>query len=186
MKNEIERMINQSKNKLHTALKVVITGNLIDFVGSHTFDEKILKERLFKPDKEKLAIDDSSDLIKSISKVKSLLYIGDNCGEILLDKIFISSLKKIYPDLKVFVGVRGEPIINDVTIKDAEMIKMEDVAEVISNGDGSPGIILNQVNHNFREVFTQADVIIAKRQGNFGSLIEIENIKYIFYVYGEM
>ncbi len=182
MTEEIKEIIDNSGNKIHTSLKLAIAGNLIDFASSHQFNEIMLRENLLKVDKENLGKDNSKELIQSLLKAKTLLYLGDNCGEIVLDKIFISYLKEVNPDLRVYFGVRGRPIINDVTIEDAEMIKMEEVAEVISNGNGALGTILDKANDKFLEIFNQADVIIAKGQGNFESLsvVKEKNIYYLF------
>lgn len=182
IRKEIEEMIENSEDKLHTALKVAIAGNLIDFASSHEFDERILKECILKMDTESLGRDDSNELIESVSNAKMLLYLGDNCGEIFLDKIFIRYLKEVNPEIRIIFGVRGEPIINDVTIEDAEMVKMREVAEVISNGDGSLGTVIDKVSDDFREIFNQADVVIAKGQGNFESLSDIkkENLYFLF------
>lgn len=180
MIKEIDEMIKNSENQLNTALKAAIAGNLIDFAGNFEFDEKILKECILKIDKEDLGRDESKELIDAVLDAKSLLYLGDNCGEIVLDKIFISYLKRANPELKVFFGVRGRPIINDVTVEDAEMVGMQEVAEVISNGDGSLGTVMDKVSDSFLEIFNQADVVIAKGQGNYESLSEVNKENLFF------
>lgn len=179
---KIRTLIEQSHDKFDTALKIAITANLIDFAANHTFDEAMLLQKIATANEQQLSIDDSKALYKSLKSADTLLYLGDNCGEIVLDKIFIEYIKVTYPNIKVYFGVRGEPIVNDVTLDDADMVRMQEVAEVISNGDSSLGTVIERTTSDFRDVFYQADVIIAKGQGNFESLSEIDcgNIFFLF------
>ncbi len=181
---KVKELINQSQDQFDTALKIAITANLIDFAANHTFDEAMLLRKITTIHEQHLAINDSKELYEELKTAGTLLYLGDNCGEIVLDKIFIECIKQDFPNIKVYFGVRGKPIVNDVTIDDANMVKMQDVAEVISNGDGSLGTVIARTTTAFREVFYQADVIIAKGQGNFESLSEIDrgNIFFLFMV----
>lgn len=171
---KIRTQIDLSPDKLDTALKIAITANLIDFAANHTVDEAMLLQKIADANERRLAIDDSKLLLESLKTARTLLYLGDNCGEIAIDKIFIAYIKAAYPHIKVYFGVRGKPIVNDVTEDDAAMVQMHEAAEVISNGDGSLGTVVARTSPAFREVFYQADVIIAKGQGNFESLSEID------------
>lgn len=175
-------LVDHSNDKFDTALKISITANLIDFAANHTFDETMLLRKITTVNKQQLAIDDSKELYEKLKAADSLLYLGDNCGEIVLDKIFIKYIKEFFPNIKVYFGVRGEPIVNDVTIDDANMVHMQEVAEVISNGDSSLGTVIGRTSTAFKDVFYQTDVIIAKGQGNFESLSEIDrgNIFFLF------
>ncbi|SDE31528.1 damage-control phosphatase ARMT1 family protein [Sporomusa acidovorans] len=182
MAGKIRALINRSNDKFEAALKIAITANLIDFAANHAFDENMLLNKITAANQQPLAIDDSKDLYEKLKAADTLLYLGDNCGEIVLDKIFIENIKAIFPGITVYFGVRGKPIVNDVTVEDAAWVHMEDVAEVISNGDGSLGTVVERTTQDFRDVFYQADVIIAKGQGNFESLSEIDrgNIFFLF------
>ena len=71
---------------------------------------------------QELVIDDSTGLLRELEKTRKLLYLGDNCGEIVLDKLFIEMIRKRYPNLTVLYGVRGRPVVNDVTLEDARMV----------------------------------------------------------------
>lgn len=179
---KVRALINQSHNRFDAALKIAITANLIDFAASHAFDETMLLRKITTANEQHLAIDDSKDLYEKLKGAGTLLYLGDNCGEIVLDKIFIEYIKETFPNIKVYFGVRGQPIVNDVTLDDANMVKMQEVAEIISNGDGSLGTVMERTSTDFRNVFYQADVIIAKGQGNFESLSEVDraNIFFLF------
>ena len=120
--DEIETIIQNSENKFNTALKIAIVGNLIDFAAKHKFDFEMLRQKILNVMNTDLAIDNSKQLYDKLKKAKSVLYIGDNCGEICLDKLFIKYIKKDFPDIKVFFGVRGQAVINDVTYDDAKMM----------------------------------------------------------------
>lgn len=109
-------------------------------------------------------------MYEKLKKADTLLYLGDNCGEIVFDKVFIEYLKDIFPNLKIFYGVRGRPIINDGTLEDAEMVGMREVAKVLDNGDGAPGTVIEDVREEFRRLFYGADIVIAKGQGNYETL----------------
>lgn len=182
LSEKIRNIIAQSPNKFDTALKIAITANLIDFAASHSFDEAMLLKKITNANEQCLAIDDSNILYERLKTAGTLLYLGDNCGEIVLDKIFIEQLRKEFPNINVYFGVRGEPIVNDVTVEDAAMIQMQEVSEVISNGDGSLGTVIEKTSPAFKEIFYKADVIIAKGQGNFESLSEARrgNIFFLF------
>ena len=182
LEGKIRALIEQSQDKFDTALKIAITANLIDFAANHSIDEGMLLNKIINANVQRLEIDDSKELYKKLEAAGSLLYLGDNCGEIVVDKIFIEYIKERFPAIKIYFGVRGKPIVNDVTIEDASMVQMQEVAEIISNGDGSLGTVIHRTSPAFRDVFYQADVIIAKGQGNFESLSEIDrgNIFFMF------
>lgn len=178
--DNIRILINESDDKFNAALKIAITANLIDFAASHTFDEKMLLEKINTINEQNMPIDDSKKLYEKLKTAKTLLYLGDNCGEIVIDKIFIEYINVAFPNIKVYFGVRGKPIVNDVTIEDANMVQMQEAAEVISNGDGSLGTVIEKTSTVFRDVFYRADVIIAKGQGNYESLSEIDRSAVFF------
>ncbi|MCY6372637.1 damage-control phosphatase ARMT1 family protein [Clostridium ganghwense] len=182
MIEEIENLIRNSDNKFNTALKIAIAGNLIDFAAKHKFDLDMLKKKIMNIQELNLTIDHSKNLYESLKIAKSVMYLGDNCGEICLDKLFIKYIKNEFPNVKVYFGVRGKIIVNDVTFDDAQMVGMQEVADTIENGDGSLGTVIERVSDEFREKFYGADVVIAKGQGNYESLSEIDK-KNIFHLF---
>jgi uncharacterized protein with ATP-grasp and redox domains len=125
---ELEYIIQQSEDHFNTALRLAIAGNIIDFAASDNFD---LQTTIDKALLSEFAVDHSVQLKVEIEKAKSILYLGDNAGEIVFDKLFIREMNQ--PDI-TFV-VRGEPVINDATMNDSEYIGMKNVANVISNGE---------------------------------------------------
>lgn len=172
--DSLKNIIETSDDKFRTAVKLAITGNIIDFGAKHDFDYSILKEKIMEISSKKLSIDNSSELNNKLQNSKTLLYLGDNNGEIIFDKIFIEYLKIAFPDLKIFFAVRGRPIINDVTLDDAKNVGMDKIVEIIVNGSGYPGTDINDVSDEFRKMFYDSDVIIAKGQGNFETLSDID------------
>ena len=110
------------------------------------------------------------ELHKQIREAKDILYLGDNAGEIVFDRLFIEQL----PYQKLTYVVRGEPIINDVTIEDAREVDMCDLVEVIDNGSDAPGTILDNCSHEFQKRFAYSDLIIAKGQGNYETLSDVD------------
>ncbi|OUQ47182.1 hypothetical protein B5E64_04040 [Drancourtella sp. An12] len=179
---ELRLSVKRSEDPLCGALRLEAAGNQIDFAGSR--EVRFVMEEVYHHMNGTQAVDDSGQLFEDLKDAKSVLYIGDNCGEIVLDKLFIEEIRKQYPDLSVTYGVRGEPIVNDVTILDARMTGMERVAEVIENGSGALGTVLSDTSLQFRNVFEKADVIISKGQGNFESLSECtdKNIYHLMMV----
>ena len=112
---------------------------------------------------------------KQLEKTTNILYIGDNVGESVFDKILIKELKK-----PVKYAVRSIPIINDVTIEDAIASGLDKVAELIDSGCKSPGVILNQSSAEFLDIFNKSKFIISKGQGNFEGLSDCN--KQVFFL----
>jgi len=172
------------QDDLKLVLKVAIAANLIDFSANINIEKEEVEKALFKAKDMKLSKDDSESLWYDLKTKKSLLYIGDNCGEIVVDKLFIEMIKKNYPHLDVYYGYRGKAIANDVTIKDIKQVKMEEICKCISNGNGAQGTVLSLVSDEFRKVFDNSDVIICKGQGNYEGLIDVkkESLYFLFMV----
>ncbi len=182
MADIVKEKMNQSKNPFVTGLKIAITGNLIDFAAKHSFNMDMVKDRIMNVDDIHLAIDDSGKLYDDMKRAKSLLYLGDNCGEIVMDKFFIEYLRKEFPELDIYFAVRGEFVLNDITREDADEVGMEEVAKVVDNGDNSPGTVIDRTSDEFRELYYDADVVIAKGQGNYESLSETDR-KNVFHLF---
>jgi len=112
--------------------------------------------------------------------LSGILYLGDNAVEIVFDKILIEEIDKRDQGQEIYYAVRGGPIINDVTLNDAQEVSMSEVARVISNGSDVPGTILNSCSKKFLEIYGKADIIIAKGQGNYESLSEEKDNRIYF------
>ena len=169
-----EQLIKRNKNSFHTAAKLAVIGTIIDY-GAHSVPQS-LQQFIGDKLKEPLAIDQTEELKKEILKASSVLYLGDNAGEIVFDKLFIQQIR--HPALTY--AVRGAAVLNDVTEKDAQMADMANCCSIISNGSDAPSTLLNLCNESFRRIFNAADLIISKGQGNFEGLMDQHKKKIYF------
>ena len=169
---EFERKIEQAENSFMLAVRYAIVGNIIDFNPIHNTLLEDIYDCFEKMEHMELAIDDSSALMKDISNAGTLLYLGDNCGEICMDKLLLKKIKELNPNVKLLFGVRGKPVVNDSISEDAYFVGIDEYAEIIDNGDGSLGTVLNRTSPAFKEVYKMVDVVIAKGQANYKCLSE--------------
>lgn len=175
-----EKEIEQSKNPFEEAVKYAIIGNVIDFNPIHELT--ILDvERHFKRLKgENLEINDAAFLQKELETAKTILYLGDNCGEICLDKILLKKIKAMNPKVQIFFATRGAAVVNDSIEEDAYLVGIDEVATVVSNGDSSLGTVLSRTSKEFLQIYEKADVVIAKGQANYECLsTEKKNIYFL-------
>lgn len=177
----IEDKINASTDKFKTALLYAMSGNFIDFGAMESVDESRLFETLDNAENIEISMTEIENLRQEIINAKNLVYLTDNCGEIVLDKLFIKIIKKFNPKIKVDVIVRGQAVLNDCTIEDAKEIDMYSVADVISNGTAVAGTCLNRISIEAKNLIDTADIIISKGQGNFETLHHCgKNIYFLF------
>ncbi len=169
----LTKLVNCSALPLQTAVKVAAAGNIIDF-GAKAHGDIDIDHEINNIDNLEFQIFDFLDLENKLKTAKEILYIGDNAGEIVFDRILIAEIKKEYPEIDIVFAVREKPIINDATIKDAQDTGMENDARVISSGSIYPGTVLPETSAEFQRLFGSADVIIAKGQGNYETLSDVE------------
>lgn len=181
LETEIESKINTSADPFKTALLYAMAGNFIDFGAMESVDEASLFETLDNAENIEISKTEVENLRQEIINAKNLVYLTDNCGEIVLDKLFIKIIKKFNPKIKLDVIVRGQAVLNDCTIEDAKEIDMYSVADVISNGTAIAGTCLNRISIEAKNLIDTADIIISKGQGNFETLHHCgKNIYYLF------
>ena len=164
--------------RLRYKVKLSIAGNVIDF-GPYSTDVDIdrkLKETLEK----ELRIDYSRELFEDLKRCKRILYICDNAGEILFDKILIEELKRY---CEVVASVKGGPILNDATLEDARYVGLDKVVKVITTGCDVIGVNLEESSEEFLKEFERSDIVIAKGMGNFESLSEYSIDKPVYYIF---
>lgn len=167
---DLKNLVANSKDPLLSSIRVAIAGNIIDFgVGDEFNIEETLKETMA----DDFAVLDYEEFKSSLSKSEKILYIGDNAGETVFDRVFIEEMNK-----DVYYAVREKPIINDVTEEDAIHSGLGEVAKIISSGCSAPGTILHLCNKEFLKVFKDAHLVIAKGQGNYETLSEAEREIY--------
>jgi len=163
---KLKELIKTSENKLLTALRIAVAGNVIDLGVAKKFDIEKDLEVILKQDFGIFNFDLFQDHLK---KAKNILYIGDNAGESVFDKILIEEMNKP----TIFV-VREAPIINDATYEDAIQSGLHEVAEIVSSGSRAPGTILSLCNEKFLKLFEEADMVISKGQGNYEGLSDVK------------
>lgn len=178
----IREKLARAADPFHVILKYAAAGNLIDYSLENPVPLEEQNEQIDAIAKNALAIDDSEKLKAAMSCAKNLLYLGDNAGEIVFDTLLIECIQADYPHLQVTFAVKGMPVLNDVTLKDAQEVGMDRLARIIDNGDGSPGTLLSRASEEFRREFYQADMILSKGQGNFESLGS-EQRKNLFFLF---
>lgn len=173
--------IEKSNDPFMALLKTAVVGNVIDLAAEVTFDLHGAINSVFDTP---FAHDDTPTLKKRLQEAKSLLYIGDNTGEHLFDALAITHLKLIYPQLEIFYMVRGNFIINDVTMKEAKEANMDQLCTLIDSGVNTPGFVYERATLEARNLFDTADVIIAKGMGNYECLTPIvrKNICFLLKV----
>ncbi|MBP3410286.1 MAG: DUF89 family protein [Clostridia bacterium] len=168
---EVRRHIAESDNPLAAAVRAAIAGNLIDLAAlGLDVSLDIAMAKVHEVDRIGMYIDETASLADALSKAKTLLVLGDNCGEIAMDRLLIETIRKLYPHLHVQYGVRGTAVVNDVTREDAAEVGMDEIAEIIDNGDCVLGTLLYRTSPEFNESFYNADVVICKGMGNYEGL----------------
>lgn len=174
----VER-VRASSQPLFTAAVVAIVGNIIDLAVLSTEEVRsrldvLLSEELDAARRESKEIFAFDDLQGALSGARDILYVGDNAGETVFDKVLIEAIRARKPEARIFFAVRGEPVLNDATLEDAREAGLDEVATIVSSGSDLPGTVLGRSSPEFRRLFRQADVVISKGQGNYESLSEEE------------
>lgn len=177
--DEFRARILESPKPLEEAVRVAAAGNIIDFGakrhGSLDVEHEVrtIGERTFgRFDFEAFSL--------RLQSAKCLLYICDNAGEIVFDRLFIEEIRRHFPQLDVTCAVRARPVINDAVMADARYAGLDKVATVISSGSVYPGTLLEEVSGEFRRLFDEADLIVSKGQGNFETLLDDADERLFF------
>lgn len=178
---ELRSTIRYSEDPLKAALIYARTGNYIDFAALPEVSKETALSLIKSENKDDLDEQEYRQFCQDMKKAENVVYITDNCGEIVLDKIAIQILKKIFPNIRITALVRGLPAGNDATMEDAEFCGLTDVVPVLGNGNDVGGTWLHGISTHARELLYNADVIIAKGQGNYETLHGCGlNIYYLF------
>ena len=178
---EIRKRIEASEDPVATAIQAAQAGNYIDYIALGEIDGDQLEQLLFQNREKGLKPEVYDSFKADLSSAKNLVYITDNCGEIVVDKVLIQELKKFYPQVDVTVIVRGAGVANDASMEDAVQVGLSDEARVIGNGTRIAGTSLNRISREAKEIIGRADVIIAKGQGNYETLSGCGlNVYYLF------
>lgn len=184
---DVQKEIDVSEEKLKLAIQFAIIGNFIDFGAMQSVDEQKLEEFLKRV--KEISINESEyvDLKRDILNAKKITYLTDNCGEIVMDKLLIRVIREMNPSADLKVLVRGERVLNDATLEDADQVGLTEIADVRGNGSNIAGTCMEELSEEARNIIEDADVILAKGQGNFETMQMCGlNVYYIFMCKCEM
>ncbi|HXX57726.1 MAG TPA: ARMT1-like domain-containing protein [Thermodesulfovibrionales bacterium] len=172
----LKKIVLESPDPLKTAARLAIAGNVIDFGIFTSVDiEGTIERALHAP----LAVDDYQSFLSALSDADEILYLLDNAGEIVFDRIFIETLQSL--GKTIIAVVKGSPVINDCTREDAREAHLTEVCEVVDNGSDAVGTILEWTSDDFLRRYRQARLVISKGQGNFETLSDPH--KTVFYLF---
>ncbi len=166
---QVEKILGD-KNDLENCVKIAIAGNIIDF-GALGLDMD-MESLIIKTMEKDPTINNSNELENELKISKTVLYLADNIGEIVFDKILIEKINEY--DVDVTVALKEKPILNDACIDDALRIGLDKVARLTSTGTDSIGVIESDVSPEFMDLFNKSDMVIAKGLGNYEGLGEMD------------
>lgn len=170
MEEELRKKIESAKDPLAKALVIARIGNYIDFGAMNHVDKNeflaLFEDTEMREDEKTVY----QSFLKECETARTFLLVCDNCGEIVLDRLMMEQLKKRFPQLKFKAVVRGREVLNDVTREDAIYTGLDKVAEIISNGEAISGTVYDLMPKEARKAMDEADVILAKGQGNYETM----------------
>jgi uncharacterized protein with ATP-grasp and redox domains len=158
----LKQMVAVSANPLETAVRLAIAGNVIDFGANPDFE---LEQDIQTILQNKPVVNHYEAFKESLASAQNVLYVADNAGETVFDKILIEVMAT-----PVVYVVREGPIINDATLEDAIKSGIDQVAKIVSSGWDGPGVSLKNCSEEFLDHYKEADLIISKGQGNYETL----------------
>ncbi len=158
----LKALVGEGSDLLDRAVRLAIAGNIIDLGPAGEYDLWATIERVMA---QPFAIDDSPAFHDALARTKWVLYLGDNAGETVFDRVLIETL-----DRPVVYAAKGGPVLNDATVDDALAAGLDEVAEVIGTGSDAPGTILDRCTEDFRLRYDAAELIVAKGQANYETL----------------
>jgi len=176
MLSHLRRKVEAEPDQFSLAVRLAIAGNVIDYAVNGGLTEKEARKVIEQTLCESL-LGNINEFREAIAEANHILYLADNAGEIVFDRLLIEQL----PIERLTLAVRGSPVINDATRIDAKAAGLDDLVEVIDNGSDAPGTILSDCSMYFQRRFDQADLVIAKGQGNFETLSDVP--KHIFFLF---
>lgn len=185
---QLQAIVKRSDQPLRTAVGLSCAGNIIDFgVSSHGVD--VGAEIAAILDQEEALLADSSGglfhleaLEAALSGCKRLLFVGDNAGEIVFDRVLLETIHSLHPGIDIHFATRGKPILNDVLPEDAFACGIDTVATVVSSGVSTPGLVLSEMSEEFARLYGTFDLVLSKGQGNFEALSETDGPIFFLFI----
>ena len=175
-------LIEAHDDKFLASTKIAVAGNVIDLASEYQFD---LEEEVKSIIDKDFAVDDTKSLKSKLKYAKKVAYLADNAGENEFDKLYINSLKSMFPQIEVYYFVRSEPIINDIYFLDVKYDEeLKSIATVVDSGILTPGVVLEDLSCEARGIFESSDVVISKGMGNYECLsnYRLDNLFYLLKV----
>ncbi|MBQ6804685.1 MAG: DUF89 family protein [Clostridia bacterium] len=177
----VREKIRRAADPFRAALQYAMTGNYIDFGTLQKVDDAELDAFLADAENIPLPEDTLEELRNDVLRAKKIVYLTDNCGEIVMDKLLMETMLSMNPQAEMQVILRGEEVVNDVTVEDACQVGLDRIAPVMGNGTDIAGTWIPSLSDAARKKLESADVIIAKGQGNFETLYFCGlNVYYLF------
>ena len=166
----IVKEILKENDSLENYVKIAIIGNILDF-GAFTLDDDIdaiINDSL----NDELAVKDIVEFENSLKKHDNVLYLVDNTGEIVFDKLLMAKIKEY--GLDITIAVKSEPILNDACMKEALEAGLDEFGEIVEIGAGTVGYVDSEISEEFRQIFDSHEFVISKGMGNYEGLTEID------------
>ena len=173
----LKERVRASQDPFATAVRLAIAGNVIDFGCKSAVSDDDVHQAIEDALNDPLDPDAVQDLRRAIGKSDDILYLADNAGEIVFDRLLLEEM----PTDRVTVVVKGSPAINDAMREDAEAAGLTSLVAVMDNGSDVPGTIPEECSDAFQARFERCDLIIAKGQGNYETLNGVDrNVFFLF------
>jgi len=176
IQDSLRERIRQSNDPLPFAAKVAIAGNSIDYAVRGDWNKELLLQA-FEPALQQPINGSVECFVNTITKAKQILYLLDNCGEIVCDQLLIEEIKRFRPDIALVAVVRGSAVLNDATIEDVRQTGLDKIVAIIDNGNDAIGTVLEQCGAEFMETFGKSDTIISKGMANYETLVEYDSVQ---------
>lgn len=185
--DDLRNIVRKGENPLQTAVKLACAGNIIDY-GAFPSGIDVQAEISRILQQQGMSTDTDSPLFEftafhqALKAAKRVMYIADNAGEIVFDRVLLETILTEFPQLELYFVTRGSPILNDVLVKDALDCGLDSVATIISSGSKTPGLVLSQVDPAFLQLYQEADMVISKGQGNFEALSDEQGPIFFLFI----
>jgi len=172
---KLKNKVAHSSDRLLMAAELAIAGNIIDYGVKNSLNvdtelAKILAQENRSIRQESKVTFDYTSFKRVLKRSSTILYLGDNAGETVFDRVLIEEIKRIDKSKNITYAVKEAPVINDALIKDAIDCGIDRSAKIISSGSDAPGTVLPLCKKSFLSLFNKADMVISKGQGNFEAL----------------
>jgi len=183
----LKRRMVSSGDRLLLAVELAIAGNIIDYGVKNTLDIDSELDTIINTEdevikKERKSVFDYPGFKRALQKTKDILYLADNAGEVVFDRILIEEIKNMDKDKKITYVVKERPVINDALMEDAVFCGIDKIADLVSSGSDAPGTVLSFCSGEFLAMYKKAGMVISKGQGNFEALSGTERPVFFLFM----